>query len=337
MRDVAAAAGVSVATASRVLGGGGRRVVPENARRVLEAAVALRYTMDAAARAMSRGTDAIALIVDDLSTAPVAAVVAAMERQARTVDAFVTITSTRGTPERQVTAVRTLGGFRPRALVLTTSRINATQPHTRLLEELTAYERNGGRVVIYGSVDLPPDLPFDSISVDDRASARAMGEYVGGSGHRRPVILAGTRQRSFAAARTSGFVEGMLATGVDVQDIRILNCEVSRAGGFDAARALIDEGLDDRDVIVAVNDVVAVGALAACRAAGVAVPDQISVTGFDDIPLARDLMPGLTTMVLPFAEIGLRAIQMAVTEPRRIREWVTGSLVIRGSTTTRPT
>src|SRR4051812_34259553 len=150
LRDVAAAAGVSVATASRVLSGSSRSVAPQYASRVLEAAATLRYTADVSARAMRRKSDAIALVADDLTTPSIALVVAAMERQARTVDAFVTVSGTRGLPERQLETVRTLCGFWPRALVLTSSRITAGAVGGRLLDELLAYEQRGGRVVIYG-------------------------------------------------------------------------------------------------------------------------------------------------------------------------------------------
>ena len=335
LRDVAGAAGVSVATASRVLSGSSRSVAPQYVSRVLEAAASLRYTADVSARAMRRKSDAIALVADDLTTPSIALVVAAMERQARTVDAFVTVSATRGLPERQLETVRTLCGFWPRALVLTSSRIATGEVGARLLEELLSYERRGGRVVIYGDID----VPFDSIRVDDRASARLLGAHLAATGHRRPVILAGSRERSFAAERTSGFVEGLLAGGVDVQDIRIVNCEVGRRGAFEATAALIGGGLGDTDALLAVNDQMAIGALAACRAAGVDVPGRLSVSGFDDIQLAADVTPRLTTVALPFADIGARSIRLALTagEDRRdvVRETVMGTLVPGGSTVDR--
>ncbi|WP_426504888.1 LacI family DNA-binding transcriptional regulator [Dactylosporangium sp. McL0621] len=324
---MAAAAGVSVATASRVLGGSARTVAPQYASRVLEAAAALRYTADVSARAMRRKSDAIALVADDLTTPSIAQVVAAMERQARTVDAFVTVSATRGLAERQLETVRTLAGFRPRALVLTSSRLRPGALGGRLVDELTAYESGGGRVVIYGGLE----MPFDSIRVDDRASARLMGAHLAATGHRRPIILAGTRDRSYAAERTSGYMEGLLAGGVDAQDVRIVNCDVSRRGGHEAAAHLLPDDLGDADALLAVNDDIAIGALAACREAGIEVPSRLTVTGFDDIPLAADVTPRLTTIALPFAAIGVRSIRLALTlrDPRLAptRETVVGTLV----------
>jgi len=308
LHDVAAAAGVSLATASRVLGGSSRTVAPEYARKVLAAAAELRYTADVSARAMRRRSDAIALVADDLTTPSIGIVVAAMERQARTVDAFVSVSSTRGTPERQLETVRTLCAFRPRALVLTSSRIEAAALGGRLLAELLGYERQGGRVVIFGDTD----LPFDAISIDNRASARFMGAHVAGTGHRRVVILAGSRDRANVSARATGFAEGLAAGGVDERAVRIVNCEVSRQGGYDAAARLIADGLGETDAIVCANDVIAIGALSACRALGIDVPGRVSVTGFDDIQLAIDVTPRLTTVALPLAEIGAESIRLAL-------------------------
>lgn len=357
LHDVAAAAGVSVATASRVLGGSARAVAPEYRRKVLAAATELHYTADVSARAMRGPSDAIALVADDLTTPSIGIVVAAMERQARAVDAFVSVSSTRGAPERQLDTVRTLCAFRPRALVLTSSRIDAGALGGRLLDELLRYRRQGGRVVIFGDTD----MPFDSISIDNRASARLMGAHLAGTGHRRAVILAGTRDRANVSARATGFMAGLLAGGLDVQDVRIINCEVSRRGGFEATSRLIADGLAGTDAIVAANDVIAIGALSACRAAGIDVPGRLSVTGFDDIPLAVDVTPRLTTVALPLAGIGAEAIRLALAaeapastdselrgatvdtgraDPAAsgavlTRETVLGSLVVRDSTTAR--
>jgi len=327
---VAAAAGVSMATASRVLGGSARTVAPEFERRVLAAAADLRYTSDLSARAMRRTSDSVALVADDLTTPSIGLVVAAMEREARTVDAFVTVASTRGTPERQYETVRTLCAFRPRALVLTSSRILAAAHGGRLLDELLAYEQRGGRVVIFGNTD----MPFDSISVDDRGSARLMGAYLAEIGHRRVVILAGSRDRANVSSRTSGFMEGLLAGGADAQDVRIENCEVSRQGGLDAANRVLEQGLGDAQAVVAANDLIAIGALNALRANGISVPGRLSVTGFDDIPLAIDVTPRLTTITVPLAEVGAESIRLALAASPGgpTRQTVRGTLVVRDST-----
>jgi len=329
---VAAAAGVSVSTASRVLGGSSRTVAAEYQERVLAAAAALRYTADASARAMRRASDSITLIVDDLTTPSIGMVVAAMERQARTAGAFVTVSSTGGMPERQLDTVRLLRALRPRAVVLTSSRLDANALDGRLLGELRRYQADGGRVVIVGDTD----MPFDSISFDNRGAARELGRHVAATGHRRVVVLAGDRDRANVADRATGLAEGLQDNGVDPRHIRIVHCAVSRQGGFDAVRGLLAGGMANTDAVLAANDLVAIGAMSALRAAGVAVPSDVSVTGFDDIQLAVDVTPRLTTVALPLPEAGAEAIRLAVdnhTDATHLT--VGGRLVVRDSTTTR--
>ncbi|UBU16012.1 LacI family DNA-binding transcriptional regulator [Nonomuraea gerenzanensis] len=334
LHDVAAAAGVSVATASRVLGGSSRKVAPEYEARVLAAAAALRYTVDASARAMRRAGDSIALVADDLTTPSMGMVVAAMEREARTAGAFVTVSSTMAASERQAETVRVLRSLRPRALVLTSSRYLGDE---RLARELAAYEREGGRVVIVGHTD----LTYDSINLDNHGAGWSMGAYVAGLGHRRVVVLTGGPEMRNMADRTAGFVEGLRAGGVAERAIRIVACPVNRQGGFEAARRLAADGVAGGtaggQAVLATNDTLAIGALAGLRESGLRVPDDVSVTGIDDIPLACDVTPRLTTVALPLAEWGVAAIRFALkesAEPRRLV--LEGRLIVRDSTRARP-
>ncbi|MEV4835085.1 LacI family DNA-binding transcriptional regulator [Nonomuraea sp. NPDC049486] len=329
LRDVAAAAGVSVATASRVLGGSSRAVAPEYERRVLAAAEALRYTADAAARAMRRGSEAITLVTDDLTTPAMGVVVSAMERQARMTGVFVTVSATHGALERQLETVRLLRALRPRALVLTSSRFRENALGDRLTDELRAYERAGGRVVIVGVTD----RAFDSIAFDDHGAGRALGAHLAMTGHRRVAILAGPEDRANFAARVAGCAEGLRRGGVPARQVRVVPCEAGRDGGYAAVRRLIRSG--PPDAVAAVSDVLAIGALAALREAGVPVPAEVSVAGIDDIQLAEDVTPRLTTVALPLAHVGAEAIRLALREtPEPEHLTVQGTLVIRG--TTRP-
>ncbi|ONI92588.1 hypothetical protein ALI22I_03090 [Saccharothrix sp. ALI-22-I] len=332
LREVAAAAGVSVTTASRVLGGSSRTVAPEYHERVLAAAAALRYTADASARAMRRANDSIAVVADDLTTPSIGMAVAAMERQARDAGAFVTVSSTHGTAERQLETVRLQRALRPRALILTSSRIEANALGGRLLDELLGYERDGGKVVIVGDTD----MPFNSISFDNHGPAKELAAHIAESGHRHVTILAGARDRANVSTRTSGFVTGLRDGGVDGRHIRISHCAVSRQGGFDATQQLLAEGLAPTDAILAANDTIAIGAMSALRAAGVAVPADVSVTGFDDIELATDVTPRLTTVSLPLAQAGAEAIRLALAaHPETAHLMMHGQVVVRDSTAVR--
>ncbi|MDX3526660.1 LacI family DNA-binding transcriptional regulator [Streptomyces sp. ID05-39B] len=329
---MAAAAGVSVPTASRVLGGSSRTVAEEYRQRVLSAAAALRYTVDASARAMRRANDSIAVVGDDLTTPSMGMVAAAMERRARDAGAFVTVSSTHGTAERQLETVRVQRALRPRALILTSSRLDTKALGGRLLDELLGYEREGGRVVIVGDTD----MPFDSISFDNHGPAKELAAHIAGVGHRHVTILAGARGQGNVSARTAGFMAGLRDGGVEARHIRIAHCAVSRQGGADAARRLVAEGLEPPHAVLAANDTIAIGAMSAFRNAGVAVPDDVSVTGFDDIELATDVTPRLTTVSLPLVQAGTEAVRLALAERAQGEDlMMRGQVVVRDSTAIR--
>ncbi|HKT02139.1 MAG TPA: LacI family DNA-binding transcriptional regulator [Rugosimonospora sp.] len=328
LHDVAAQAGVSVATASRVLSRSPRTVAPELERRVRAAAAALDYTVDVSARAMRRGSESITLVADDLTTPSIALMVAAMEREARTGGAFVSVASTRGAPERQLETIRRLRALRPRALVFTSGRVAADTAGGRLLDELRAYQNDGGRVVIVGDTD----LPFDSISFDNHGSAQLVGRHLADTGHRRVAILGGPRGHPATGARVAGFTDSLHASGVERRAIRVIHCEASRPGGVAAATRLLAAGLDGIDAVVAANDTIAIGALTTLRDAGIRVPADAALTGFDDIPLAADVTPRLTTVALPLAEAGAEAIRFATHDRSSTAHLLLrGHLVVRES------
>ncbi len=111
-------------------------------------------------------------------------------------------------------------------------------------------------------------------------------------------------------------------------------CAFTRDGGYDGMTRLLAERRGDVDVVFAVNDVMAVGAIAAARDAGVRVPDDVAVAGFDDIVNLRDITPALSTVRVPLVDVGVMATELALTpeadEPRLVR--VDGTVVLREST-----
>jgi LacI family transcriptional regulator len=180
------------------------------------------------------------------------------------------------------------------------------------------------------------DMSFDSISFDNHGAAYALGGHLARSGHRHAAILAGVQGHATMSARTAGFVEGLRSGGVDPRHIRIVYCEVSRQGGFAGAQRLLAEGLGDTHAVLAVNDIVAIGAMSALRAGGVRVPSEVSLTGFDDIQLAVDVTPRLTTVALPLAHVGTEAIRLATgNHAERTHLTVHGHVVVRDSTMAR--
>jgi LacI family transcriptional regulator len=154
-------------------------------------------------------------------------------------------------------------------------------------------------------------------------------------GHQEFVVLAGPPKLGAAADRTAGFLRELRRAGIN--PLAVVPGEFTRDGGYDAARQVVASMHPGRrwgSCVFAVNDVMALGAIAAFREAGLRTPRDVAVAGFDDIPTLRDHDPGLTTVALPLHEMGRRAIEMALaadTGDQSITR-VTGRVIVRAST-----
>lgn len=321
LAEVARHAGVSLATASRALHGT-RKVNEELRQRVLLAASTLGYVADTAAQTLASGVgNVIGLIVHDLVDPYFASLADGVMSAADERGLIVTVGATRRDEDRELALVSTLRVQRARAIILAGSRPLAAQPHLRA--ELDRYVEGGGRVATIGQ----DRLGVHTVAPANREGAAALARSLYELGHRRFAVLRGPRNVLTAIDRAESFVEALAS--LDVPPPQLIPGGFHRDGGYEAVKAL------DPDVtcVFAVNDVMAVGALAALREQGVRVPDDLSVAGFDDIPTLRDLVPALTTVRLPLTLLGTRALELALADSAGPRlEQIPGEVVIRHST-----
>jgi LacI family transcriptional regulator len=173
--------------------------------------------------------------------------------------------------------------------------------------------------------------PYPSIDFRNRQAAGELARGLVGLGYRRFVVLGGPAELMTSRERLSGLREGAASAGVPIDDARVVECDLSRDGGHAAVAALGDDVLDDADVVVAISDVIAIGAMTALRGRGVRIPEDVGVAGFDDIPAARDTVPPLTTVRLPLVAAGRAAVRVALghAEPPGS---LAGTVVLRDST-----
>jgi LacI family transcriptional regulator len=236
-------------------------------------------------------------------------------------------------PEREAELVRLLRGQRPRSIVLVGSRWVDQRSRSKLLAELVAHEKTGGRVTMISQ----PDLPFRTVEIGNRAGAAALADQLIELGYRAAAILTGPRNLRTAQERTSGFADRFAAHGHPIPTRWLHPGDFTRDGGFLAASELMRRGLGEVDVVFAVNDVMAVGAMTYLRSVGVRLPDDLAIAGFDDIVSLRDITPALTTVSLPLDAIGRAAIALAFDDKadRSTRVSVKGSVILRESTPSR--
>jgi len=317
--DVAKLARVSVATVSRTFSS--PDIVTEEARqRVLQAAAALNYSPHPGARMLrSRKTHITAAIIPTLDHAIFATLVNTFQDVMTRAGHLVVVLSCGFDTAEIGDRVRLLVERGAEALMIV-GRVDNP--------ELVSY-LSKRQIPIVSTYSYNSDIPFPSIGFDNAKAVRHM------MNHRNFMFLSGPqRNNDRQAARISGFTEALRTEGLDPSG-RIIECDYSFGRGADAFRAIRRERPETTCVICS-SDVLAVGVLTECRRLGIRVPEDISVTGFDDIALAAITEPALTTIAVPAAQMGLlaaEALLQALTTGAPIRPvLIESSLIVRAST-----
>jgi LacI family transcriptional regulator len=299
IRDVAARAGVSVATVSRVLNPGSDYPVrPETRQGVLKAAARMGYRPNDLARALLHGrTGTVGLLIPDIANPYYAEVVRGVEDVVSASGRRVVLCSTNRSVEKASWYMDTLLKARVDGVVIVGGG------STRLASFLRPLATYGTQVVVIGR----HNLPFPSVQVDNVGAARQATEYLLSLGHKAVGCITGPADSYTVQDRLAGYRAALGAHGLRVHARYIVEGDFEEASGYAGARQLL-EARDRPTAILAANDRSAVGVLAALKDANVAVPGEMSVIGFDDIPLASFLRPALTTVAVPSSQLGREAV-----------------------------
>lgn len=335
LRDVAAAAGVSMTTVSHVLNDvPGVRVAAATRARVVAAAQQLGYTPNRLARNLRTdryGT--IGLVGDALSTSPFAGRMILGAHEAAKARATVLLMMatpgvTSAGPPRGVAGL--LRGHVDGLLYATMNHREVTIPDA-LMEH---------HVVVVNSTTSDPSV--SSVVPDEVAGGRDAAEMLLLAGHRRLALLNASGGPA-ARGRQEGFLETIAAAGVPAADVTVAGSRGSSSGGYEAARTVL--AAPDRPTgLFCFNDRMAMGAYRAAADLGLRVPEDVSVVGFDDAEhLADALSPALTTLALPLYEMGVWAVDQLFThmeapkgEPAPARREVLRCAVVRRDSVAAP-
>ncbi|MBB6171285.1 LacI family transcriptional regulator [Nocardiopsis mwathae] len=332
LQQVARHAGVSLATASRVLNGSTRQVGRKLADRVSASAKELGYLANPYAQTLARNTSRlVGLVVHDIADPYFSCIAAGVTRVADGEGLVVVLGTTGRVPQREVTLMSTLRAHRARAVVLVGTRTTDAADLVPLSAEITALVEQGGAV----SCVSQEGLPAHTVVPDNRGGAADLARRLIDQGHRRFAVLAGPAELRTAVDRLEGFRAALADAGIALAPHDVIRGGFTRDGGYASARRLLAAGTE-ASCLFAVNDVMATGAMAAVRDAGLRVPADLAVAGFDDIPTLRDLTPGLTTVRLPLEWMGEQAARLALgaeeTGTKPVTVPVTGEVVERAST-----
>ncbi|MDX6254651.1 MAG: LacI family transcriptional regulator [Frankiales bacterium] len=329
--DVARAAGVHPGTASRALSpDAGSLVSAETTRRVVRAAERLGYVPNTLARGLRTARSfLIGMVVPDVTNPLFPPMVRGAEQVLSRAGFTLVLTDTdndAATERRQVQQLRARGtdGF-----LIATARWEDV-----LVQELAD---SAVPAVLVNRNSVPHRLPY--VGCDERTGVAEAVDHLVGLGHRSIVHLAGPQDTSTGRERASAFRHALRQHGLPVGRGQVRTCAAySEQAGLEACARLLSSSVEFT-AILAGNDLIALGALTALVGAGRRCPEDVSVVGFNDLPLVDKLTPALTTVTLPLHEMGALAAQIllnAIDDPGRagpVAQSLLGvKLAVRGST-----
>jgi LacI family transcriptional regulator len=333
LRDVAAAAGVHPATASRALNPGTRLLVSEEtARRVTETAERLGYRPNPVARSLrTRRSHTIGVLIPDLNNPLFPPIVRGLEDRLAEHGYVVLLGNTDSDERRERMIFDQMRARHVDGFVLATATL-----HSPILAEASEAELP---VVLMNRT--AQGYPFSSVAVDNEQGMRAAVTHLVSLGHTRIGHIAGPQDISTGVLRLRGFTESMQARGLAAEENRIVYANAyTIEEGVRCCRELLarDEGLT---AIVAANDMLAVGCYTVFDELELRCPDDISVIGFNDMPFIDRLRPPLSTVRFPHYQLGTEAAKLLLerveggTGPVKIL-YLAPELVARGSTRAAP-
>lgn len=327
MADVAARAGVSVATVSRALSGDGRSVSAPVRERVLQAARDLAYEPNNLARNMRSGTSRIfGLVISDVTNPFFTAVARGVEDVAQRHGYALVLANTDESRDREAATLGAMAAERVAGLIIATTNENPDMIRRTMATgtAVVAVDRH-----IHG-------LRTDSVAVDNDSAAHEAVRHLIGLGHRRIALVGGPPDAHTARERRHGYERAHLDARLPIDPELMVEGTFRENSGLAITRRLMT-ATDPPTAIFAVNNLTTIGVLRALRELGCEVHRDVSLVGFDDIPTAELLDPPLTVVRQPTYRIGARAAELLIRrieDPRAAVQEVllAASLVVRGST-----
>jgi DNA-binding LacI/PurR family transcriptional regulator len=325
IKDVAARAGVSIATVSHVLNG--TRGTRANTRdRVLTAVEELGYSQNQAARNLARGRSSLlGVIISDIRNPFFPEVTSSFQDEALANNMDALVLNTNYDSLRTLNAVKRLVGLQVPGVAILTSQIDPAAAELLARAGIASVYLDLGRV----------DRDISNIIVDYEHGISEALRHLAGLGHKRIGYIGGPLQLPSAQRRKRAFMDSALQAGI-ATDHGTIDADFTVRGGYAACVELLRGNRPT--AIVTGNDMTAIGVLHAAYDAGVPVPEELSVVGFDGILFSEYTQPALTTVAVPRAEIGkvaFQALWATINDPERAgREYrVDTRLVVRQSTT----
>ena len=325
VKDVAAKAGVSTATVSRVLSGQAQ-VGDELRSKVLRAADALRYRPNRAARHLRTGfNNLIAVLIPDIENPFYTGMVRGIEKVLQPAGYSLLLADYNESPKQEQVYLSEM-----RADGLAGILFSASRAPGNAYDEL--FRSGVPGVAISRELRSPR---ADQVVVDNETGAKTAISHLISLGHRRIALINGPQSLSTACARYNGYVAGLQEIGMEVSESLVAYGDFRQSGGYHAMRTLLSAPVRPTAVFIASN-LMTLGALQAIHEADLRIPEDLALVGFDDMPWAVSLRPPLTTVAQPIRELGETSATLLlerIQNPQRPRRNVVlhTRLIVRSS------
>ncbi|ATN37065.1 transcriptional regulator (plasmid) [Rhizobium sp. ACO-34A] len=309
LKDVADAAGVSVATVSRMLNGS-LQLPPETKLRIDKAIQDLKYEPNPHARRLSRGrSDTIGLVVPDIANPFFATLVATIEEEADKRGLALSLHATLNRPGREIAYLRSLGRNHVDGLVFVTNHPDDG--------ELAALINQTGKVVVVDE-DVPNAM-VPKLFCDNEQGGYLAGRHLAEYGHARVLYIGGPQEMISTRRRYKGLERAMIEHGTGIDGLIRYEGDYTVEFGRAAGRRFLDEG-KPATAIFASSDEIAIGLIEVLRGQGVSIPGEVSIVGFDDVGPLHLFAPPLTAIRQPVRAIGERALSLLLETDWQQRE-----------------
>lgn len=333
IQDIATAAGVSHSTVSRALHNSDL-ISPEVRQRIQQLAQEMGYTPNAVAQSLKgQRTNTVGLVITSISDPFLGRVVRGIEDVAQAAGVSVFLSISYNDPDREMDIIETFQRRRVDGVISSTSQIRG------LYYERLAHLNMPTVMINQQAASESESSQLHAVDADDYGGGRQAVEHLLGLGHTRIGYLGVGSRMASNERRMSSYCDALIAAGLEINPAWIKSPPSpyrSHADDVATGQALLPElfaaGVT---AIFCYNDMIAVGALLACRELGIAVPDQLSVVGYDDVETARYVTPPLTTIHQPKLRLGEIAMQMLLDllQGRSVQNQVLPTeLVVRAST-----
>jgi len=327
IKDVALAASVSITTVSHVVNNT-RFVEPDTRQRVLRMMDALGYQPNSLARSLRSGiSKTIGLIVPDASNLFFAEIARKIEDYGFAQGYSVILGNSDNNPEKQSSYIKTLLAKRVDGMIFISSGGRD--------DEL--YQLTENRIpVVVADRDISLELA-DVVMLDNEKAAYEATRHLVDLGHHRIACIAAPSAYSSSQARLAGYKRSLEEARIPIDPALIAMGDYTSAGGLQAMNILLDRP-DQPSAVFATNDMMAIGAMTSIRQHGLSVPADISIVGFDDIELASEITPMLTTVRQPVDDLAKEAIKILIERMTGVRSGenqrviLSGNLILREST-----